>query len=332
LVLFAFFVSVISIPSIVFRLDDIQCGWNMNTSFMIMDAFFKFNVPLSVGVITGFGDCYQPGLLQRFNQANGNLEVASHSVHHVPMTGFNYSDQLFEVANSKATLEAFLGSGTVRTFIPPTNVFNYDTISVLQGSGYDIISPQCTVAQLFYPYLDYMCTPNMYSNRPSFFPRINGVIHMPTGASIANFGNNVSVLLTTDQLLSGTNNDCTDNGLCSIQSQINAMANLTDTTDASWSVIMMHPQDFPEDANFIESFFSAIFTKVKPSYRLVTFSQLAGPKGSRPSVVGNGATTWISTNSNPASSPTPSSSSAPTKTITMNVATLIVLAMALARM
>jgi len=300
--------SVVSLPPLIFRLDDLQCSWEMNTSYMIIDVFFKYNVPISVGVITGHGDCYKPDLLKRFTQSNGDLEVCSHTVDHIPMTTFNYSEQLFQAANSKAELEALLGNGTVRTFIPPTNVWNFDTISVLQESGYDIISGQCTAAQLFWPGFDYMCTPNMYQVRPSFFARINGIIHMPTGASEANFAD-LGQLLTMNQLFYGTNSDCYQNSNCSVQSQLNGMANLTDANDGPWSVIMMHPQDFPQDANFIESYFSAVFAIAKKNYRLVTFSQLAGPKGSRPYVTSNAATTWVSLI--PTSNSTPTSALGP---------------------
>jgi len=329
LALISFFVGgAISVPSIVFRLDDLQCSWEMNNSFTIMDIFWKYNIPLSVGVITGFGDCYKPGLLQRFIRANGNLEVASHTVHHEPMTGFNKSSQLFEVQNSKAELEALLGNGTVRTFIPQTNVWNYVTISVLQEAGYDIVSGQCTIAQIEWPSIDYMCSANMYPVRPAFFPAIDGVIHMPTGASIASYLN-LSQLLTTDQLVSGPNTLCWNDNMCSIQTQLNAVANLTDPNDASWSVIMMHPQDFSDDAASIESFFAAIFAAIQPNYRFVTFSQLAGPRGSRPFVNSTTATTTISTNSNPNSNS--NSSLASTTTIAkINFAMLLVLALVLA--
>jgi len=315
--LLTFFTTIgYSIPSLIFRLDDLQCGWQMNTTWMILDVFAKYKIPISVGVITGFGDCYQQDLLKRFIETNGNgtsgstqlLEIASHSVHHSPMTNYGYDGQLLEAIDSKRTLETLLGVGTIRTFIPPTNVWNYDTIRAIQIAGYDIISPQCTISQLNHPYLDNMCTVNMYNNnnrRPLFFPSIDGIVHVPTGASQANFGN--GQLITKDQLFYASDTDCLTNSICSIQSQVNGMSKYTD--GESWSVIMMHPQEFPENITFIENYFIPIFTTAKANYRLVTFSQLVGPIGSRPNVT--------KMDSNPSSNPFGNSAASSTRMVAM---------------
>jgi len=279
-----FFITSLSFPSLVFRLDDLQCGWEMATSFIIIDVFAKYNIPLSVGVITGIGDCYQSDLLKRYKKANGTLEVASHSVTHTSMTSLSYDRQLAEVANSKIILETLLGNGSIRTFFPPYNDWNYITIQALRNAGYDIISPQCTAVQITWPSLDNLCTSNMYRNRPTFFPRIDGVTHIPTGASEANFA--TGQLLTINQLFYAPKSDCLENSVCSIQSQVNGMANLTNKTSDSdsWSVIMMHPQDFPDNPTEIEQYFTSIFSIAKKNYRLLTFSQLAGSH--RPNVTG----------------------------------------------
>jgi len=309
--------NTFSLPSLIFRLDDMQCGWNQNPSFMIIDVFLKYHVPLSVGVITGMGDCWAPDLLQRYNQANGNLEIASHSVHHLPMINFNYTSQLAELVESKKSIESFFGNGTVRTFIPPTNVWNYDTITAMNQAGYDIISGQCTVAQLQWASLDYMCPVNMYKTRPSFFPRIEGVIHMPTGASETNFAS--ETLITTQQLFYGTDTDCTQSSICSIQSQVNHMTPYT--SGESWSVVMMHTQDFPQNATFIENFFVSIFQIAKGSYNMTTFSGLAGSVGSRVNITnGNPGTTPTNVTSSGSGS---ESSASQTQTVSSSVFGLI---------
>lgn len=178
-----------------------------------------------------------------------------------------------------------MGNGTIRTFYPPYNAWDYNTITALRTSGYDIISTQCTVAQLTWPSKDNLCSANMYKNRPIFFPRIDGLTHVPTGASITNFA--TEALITTNQLFYAPANECSGNSVCSIQSQVNLMANLTNRSDSSWSVVMMHPQDFPSaNQTAIEAFFVSIFSIAKANYRLCTFSQLVGPVGSRSSVVG----------------------------------------------
>jgi len=272
------------VPSLVFRLDDLQCGWQMSTSFMILDVFAKYHIPLTVGVITGLGDCYQADLQKRYTP-NGTLEVASHSVTHTPMTSLSYNDQLAEAANSKKALDALLGQDTVRTFIPPNNIWNYDTVTAVRTAGYDIFTPQCTIVQTTWPYPDNLCSSSMYQNRPTYFPRIDGLIHAPTGSSVASFAD-YGLLLTPNQFFYGPDSDCLQNSLCSIQSQVNAMTQFTNSSDSSWSVIMMHPQNFPEDAAAIEAYFAPIFSIATQNFQLFTFSQLAGPVGSRPPVTG----------------------------------------------
>jgi peptidoglycan/xylan/chitin deacetylase (PgdA/CDA1 family) len=227
----------------------------MNASFNIIDIFAKYRVPLSVGVITGQGDCYQPGLLRRYNQSNGLLEIASHTVSHIPMTTLSYNQQLDEATLSKRTLENSFGQRTVRTFIPPENSWNYSTITAIRAAGYDIISPQCTVSQTTWPAVDYMCSSNMYRNRPIYFPRIDGIIHMPTGSSISSFTS--GQLISANQLFNGTNDDCTQRGICSVRTQLNA-------TNNQFSVVMMHPQDFPqENITSIESYLAPILQIAK---------------------------------------------------------------------
>jgi len=220
---------------------------------------------------------------------SGLLEVASHSVTHPQMTTLTYTEQLAEVNNSKNTLEALLGKGTIRTFFVPYNAWDYNTISALNNSGYDIISAQCSASQLIVPEFDNMCVANMYNNRPSFFFRIDGITHVPCGCATTNM-NTGEGLLSLNQLVNSSSQDCNVNGSCSIQSQLHLMAPLTKNTTLadSWAVVMMHPQDFPDSYNAtqIEDYLKPIFQYVKAHFHLVTFSQFVGPVGSRPLVHG----------------------------------------------
>jgi len=82
--------------------------------------------------------------------------------------------------------------------------------------------------------------------------------------------------------------DCTQAGNCSVELQVLAMAPFTKgDPDQFWSAIMMHPDCFPEDSDkaYLEAYFAPIF-EAAADFKLKTFTQLAGPLGSRPLVTG----------------------------------------------
>jgi len=275
--------------TLVFRLDDIQCDWLTNISFEIVNIFMTNNIPLTVGVITGTDiDCIAAPLKHLYQTYPQLLEIASHSVTHPQLINMTLQQQLVEINNSKVALESVIGAGNVRTFIPPFNSWNYDTITACTESGYDIISPECTAADLGNPsQTDYVCTSNMYLNRPAFFPQIDGLVHVPIGASISSFCDETQ-LLTLDQLFGGTLQDCY-NCNCSVKLQMNSMYPLTfqGDPDQAWSAVMMHPDCFPENSTSeaLQNYFLPLFQRAV-QYKLKTIAQLVGPHGSRPAVNG----------------------------------------------
>jgi len=275
--------------TLVFRLDDLQCGWLTEQGLDIIQIFMENKVPLTVGIVTEAGvDCMSDQLKYFYTTYPNLLEIASHSVTHPQLVNMNLSQQIYEVNESKNAIESFLGAGTVRTFIPPFNEWNYDTVTACTQCGYDIISPECTIADIDQP-VDYQCTSNMYTNRPAFFPRIDGLTHVPIGAAISSFWNE-NALLSYQQLFNGTIEDCY-NGNCSVSTQEIAMYPLTDSNDPDqvWANIMMHPDCFPEDATMddLNNYFLPLFQLVQtPDWKLKNIEQLVGPIGSRPAVNG----------------------------------------------
>jgi len=127
----------------------------------------------------------------------------------------------------------------------------------------------------------------MYYNRPTFFYSIDGLTHIPIGASIAPAGG-WNTLLTLDQIFNGTLTDCWA-GNCSIGLQMSYMPSHTTPgdPDQTWAALMMHPFDFPEawGYNNLENWFLPLFRRAA-SYQIKNFTGLAGSKGSRPFVVG----------------------------------------------
>ena len=85
-----------------------------NNTMTIIDAFRRHGCPLTVGVITGFGDCYATDLRDRL----AGIELSSHSVTHRAMPSLSFAAQYEELANSRAKLFQLFGVN-VSLFIPP---------------------------------------------------------------------------------------------------------------------------------------------------------------------------------------------------------------------
>jgi len=253
-------------PRLGFRLDDIQCGWMQANQRAIMDAFARYNTPLTVGVITGFGDCYAADLRARLARGD-RLEVASHSVHHEPMHSLSYDQQVNEGRDSRNALMSLLPGVNVTTFILPDNNWDLTTVAALKAGGYSTMSAQCTVVQLREHSTDYLCTVNMYPTvSPVFFPIIDGMVHVDTGASTSTFGAG-SQLLTPSQLFNGTVADCYGPGACSVATQLSAVPPFTNPAVGAWAVVMMHPQDFADgDVNTIRAFFDLVLPEANANF------------------------------------------------------------------
>jgi len=287
-----FFITLLTLlysQTLVFRLDDVQCWWMEENSFDIIQLFMNYKIPLSIGIITVGGvDCFLNNIPKWYYSGEGLLDVDSHSVTHADMTRMTINEQTSEACDSKRAIESFLGNGTVRTFFPPFNKWNYDTVTALVNCGYDLFSCECTGVDVWQTGGE-VCTVSMYYNRPSFFYSIDGLTHIPIGASIAPFGG-YDTLLSLDQIFNGTLEDCYE-GNCSIGLQMSAMPLFTTNGDPDqiWAALMMHPFDFPENWGYrnLENWFVPLFQRaVASGYQIKNFTGFAGPKGSRPFVVG----------------------------------------------
>jgi len=271
--------AALSQVPIAFRLDDIQCGWMESNSQTIIDAFIRHEVPLSIGVITGPGTCYSSWLRPRLTStSNDYLELASHSVSHPAMANLTYAQQVIQLNTSRQSLISLFGSerdaSNITLFIAPYNDWNFDTITALVATGYKTLSGQCSVDQtLGSGAQDNSCTVNMYPTveRP-FFKGIDLITHVDVGASTSHFITGVLTNYTT--FLYGSKELCqATGGVCSVTSQIEEMAQYTNTLIGGWSAIMMHPQDWSDgDDTSIDRYFDALLPIMKAKYQFFTIS------------------------------------------------------------
>lgn len=243
-----------------------------------INAFIEYGVPLSVGVITGEGDCYATWLGPML-EAAPFIEVASHSRTHISMTTVTGAALESEIGGSKRDLQRLFPWRSIELFIPPFNNWNYETISALVAANYTTFSPQCTASSIVPfgtpTYLDYMCTTNMYpSVTQPFFQSLDGIYHVPIGASTTDFSN--GTLLPPSAVLNAPLSDCGwTSGPCSVLSQI--LANQDRMVDGrsatAFGVVMMHPQDWASPTA-VTDYMNILIPLALETYDVYTVSDL----------------------------------------------------------
>jgi len=150
--------------TIVFRFDDYSSRSTTDLEVRLLDAFKKYNVPLTFGVIpyVWAKDVHdlspksvvpltplKADILRDAIKA-GILEVALHGYSHQTLSspvnarysefsGLDYTGQFERIAGGKNLLEKMLGI-QITTFIPPWNSYDLNTIKVLEKIGFKTIS------------------------------------------------------------------------------------------------------------------------------------------------------------------------------------------------
>jgi peptidoglycan/xylan/chitin deacetylase (PgdA/CDA1 family) len=280
-------------PPIAFRLDDVQCGWQQTDSMAIIDAFIRWDMPLSIALITappanfpGNYDCHVPDVQARMTgvpagvTSNYKLELGSHSVHHIDLTTMNATMQQAELVNSKQHIDSVFNYNTT-LFMPPDNKWDpLVTIPLMVAAGYTTISDQCTTGQTNGAAVDNMCVVDTLrtTNPKPYFQSISGIVHASIGVSTADFAS--GVLLSPSKLmgpetLCGTGTDQS----CTINSQVTNMAQYMQPATAAFSVIMMHPQNFGGDGvtpqtAAINAYYDELLPQVRAKYDVYTISDM----------------------------------------------------------
>ncbi|MBM2852787.1 MAG: hypothetical protein HW420_1334, partial [Candidatus Nitrosotenuis sp.] len=127
---------------VAFRLDDIQDYFLNNAQMDMIKLFKQQNASLTLGVIASpFGT--DPKLVDLIKDElardENYLEIANHSWSHRVMTSLTKTQQGDDIAKSNKKINDVLGVKPI-TFIPPENLFNNDTLSVLQENNFTHIS------------------------------------------------------------------------------------------------------------------------------------------------------------------------------------------------
>jgi peptidoglycan/xylan/chitin deacetylase (PgdA/CDA1 family) len=125
---------------VAFRLDDIQDFFLSPAQQAIISTFKDKNASLTLGVIGGVTGTEQK-LVSAIKDglAHDKIEIANHSWRHNIYTKMTKSDQGADIKKTNDKIFEVFGV-TPKTFIPPENLFNNDTISVLKENGFTHMS------------------------------------------------------------------------------------------------------------------------------------------------------------------------------------------------
>lgn len=132
---------------VAFRFDDVQDYYLAPAQLEIMAMFNKKNTPLTIGVIGGL-----VGTDQRIISAVKNgltsetIEVANHSWSNKIVSTLSKKDQEALIRDANQKINAVFGVSPT-TFIPPENLFNNDTLTVLKNQKFTHISYAVTTKE-----------------------------------------------------------------------------------------------------------------------------------------------------------------------------------------
>jgi peptidoglycan/xylan/chitin deacetylase (PgdA/CDA1 family) len=122
---------------VAFRLDDVQDRFLNVVQMAVIKEFEDKNASLTIGII-GHSFGHDPKLVNYIknmvSKSNPILEIASHSWSHPDMTNLDRDAQFQQINETSVELKQILGV-LPKTFIPPYNHFNNDTLSVLKAYG-----------------------------------------------------------------------------------------------------------------------------------------------------------------------------------------------------
>ncbi|WP_299293249.1 polysaccharide deacetylase family protein [Nitrosopumilus sp.] len=127
---------------VAFRLDDVQDYWLNDVQINIMKKFKESNTPLTIGIIANaFGNDEKITSYVRDN--TNNLEIASRGVDLNSISGLTKQKQSEIIAESISKIKNDVGVEP-KTFIPPGNKFDEDTVLALKENGITHLSASLT--------------------------------------------------------------------------------------------------------------------------------------------------------------------------------------------
>lgn len=126
---------------VAFRLDDVQDYFMAPSQIEIISLFEKKNVPLTLGIIGGAIGTDQKlvASIKDSMSATPPSEVASHSWNNKILTSMTKKEQEDLIKQSSDKIKEVFGVRPT-TFIPPENLLDNDTLSILKNNGYTHVS------------------------------------------------------------------------------------------------------------------------------------------------------------------------------------------------
>lgn len=127
-------------------MDDIQDYYLTTPSKAILDMFKEFNFPITVGIIGNkFGA--DASIVNYFYNnlvylPSWELEIASHGFNHEDFSTMTLAQQVTAMNGSINLIRTVLPISPIKTFIPPFNSFNQDTITASKQTGFTYFSAQ----------------------------------------------------------------------------------------------------------------------------------------------------------------------------------------------
>ncbi|CAD6518872.1 conserved hypothetical protein [metagenome] len=127
---------------VAFRFDDVQDYFLSNAQIQMMKLFGEYDAGLTVGVIGGVigKDPKIVDIIKEQLQTNPRFEIASHSWNNRVITTLSPEDQDKYIRDTDKKIKE-LFQIKPKVFIPPENIFDNQTITLLKKYEYDHISP-----------------------------------------------------------------------------------------------------------------------------------------------------------------------------------------------
>lgn len=124
----------VSCGCVAFRLDDIQDFFAREAQIDLIKIFLEEGVPLTMAVIGG--NLHDDRELIQFLQtaASAGIEAANHGWVHSDHTALTGREQRDSIIRTNGRILALLGV-EARTFVPPDNPFNDQTLSIMKEFG-----------------------------------------------------------------------------------------------------------------------------------------------------------------------------------------------------
>jgi len=134
--------QIITCNCVAFRLDDVQDYYLRGPQVDVMELFQQKNADLTIGIIGSvFGT--DPLLINYIERGLANefstLEIASHSYSNAKLPTLDKSEQKILLEKTNEVLQNTLGV-TPKTFIPPLNLFDDNTLEIVVELGFTHIS------------------------------------------------------------------------------------------------------------------------------------------------------------------------------------------------